>query len=75
MAQNVEGQMNMFGEVYTSPTKLAKCKNAYSIYAIPRRYDSGHIEVIVYAYTEKQARFLFYKNHAEYLITGIYQCS
>ena len=53
--------------------KLAKPIFQWSVYAVPRYYDGGHIETVVKAYTEKQARFLFYKNHSEYLITGIYR--
>jgi len=62
-------QVTFFEEV----KPLAKPKFRWSVYAVPKYYDGVHIETFVEAYTEKQARFLFYKNHSEYLITGIYK--
>jgi hypothetical protein len=67
-------QMSMFDEPKQEPVKLVKVKFQWSIYAVPKYWDGSHIETIVNAYTEKQARFLFYKEHAEYMITGIYKC-
>ena len=65
-------QLSFFDEPKQAE-KLAKVKFQWSVYAVSKYYDGTHIEVIVNAYTEKQARFLFYKNHGEYLITGIYR--
>lgn len=70
MKYSVEGQINIFDEICQPAVKI---KNTYSIYAVPKRYDGSHIETLITAYTEKQARFLFYKTRPEYLITGIYQ--
>ena len=64
-------QMSMFEELEQA-TPPAKAKYKWSVYAVTRYYDGAHIETIVNAYTEKQARFLFYKSHPEYMITGIY---
>lgn len=65
-------QLTFFEEV-TQPEKLAKPMFQWSIYAVTRYSDGGHIETTVRAYTERQARFLFYKNHSDYMITGIYR--
>jgi hypothetical protein len=60
--------------IFDKPNQeLAKVKFQWSIYAVPKYYDGSHIETTISAYTEKQARFLFYKNHNEYMITGIYR--
>lgn len=67
-------QLSMFDEPKQEPVKLAKIKYQWSVYAVPRFYDGMHIETVISAYSEKQAKFLFYKNHSEYLITGIYRC-
>jgi hypothetical protein len=67
-------QMSIFDEPVQEPVKPAKVKFQWSVYAVPRYWDGSHIETIVNAYTEKQARFLFYKEHQEYMITGIYRC-
>lgn len=50
-----------------------KVKYQWSVYAVPKYYDGGHIETVVSAYTEKQARFLFYKNHSDYMIVEAYK--
>lgn len=65
-------QISFFNEPKQEPVKLAKTKLSWSIYAVPKYYDGMHIETVVLAYTEKQARFLFYQKHSDYLITGIY---
>ena len=69
----LDNQQSFFDEPKQEPAKLAKVKYQWSIYAVPRFYDGVHIERIVNAYTEKQARFLFYKDNSNYLITGIYR--
>ena len=66
-------QLSLFDNVEQEPVKLAKVKYQWSIYAVTRYYDGGQVEVVVNAYTEKQAKFLFYKNYSEYMITGIYR--
>ena len=66
-------QLSLFDTLEQEPVKLAKVKYQWSIYAVTRYYDGGHVEVIVNAYTEKQAKFLFYKNYSDYMITGIYR--
>lgn len=53
--------------------KLAKVKYSWSIYAVPRRYDGYPVETIINAYSEKQAKFLFYKKYSDYMITGMYR--
>lgn len=63
-------QLSMFNEPKQEPVKI---KYQWSIYAVPRYYDGVHIETVVSAYTEKQARFLFYKNYSDYLITECYR--
>lgn len=63
-------QITIFEE---QPKKLAKPMFQWSVYAVTRYCDGGHIETVINAYTERQARFLFYKKHSDYLITGIYK--
>lgn len=63
-------QLAFFETPVQEPVKV---KYAWSVYAVPKYYDGGHIETTVNAYSEKQARFLFYKNHSDYIITGIYR--
>ena len=66
-------QLTILGTPEQEPVKLAKVKYQWSIYAVPRYYDGSHVERIINAYTEKQARYLFYKDNADYMITGIYR--
>jgi hypothetical protein len=66
-------QLTILGMPKQEPVKLAKVKYQWSVYAVPRYYDGSPVERVVSAYTEKQARFLFYKDNAEYMITGIYR--
>lgn len=67
-------QYNMFGQLESdSSRRLAKGKFSYSIYAVPKYHDCGHIETVVQAYSEKQARYLFYKNHLDYRIVEVYR--
>lgn len=66
--KHVVGQLSMFGGEVEKKTK-----SRYSIYAVPRSYDGNHLEAVIWAYSEAQARFLFYKDHADYMITGIYE--
>ena len=66
-------QISFFDEPKREPDKLAKPMFRWSIYAVPKYYDGMHIEIVISAYTERQARFLFYKNHSEYRITDVYR--
>ena len=63
-------QLSFFDEPKKEPVKV---KHQWSIYAVPRYYDGMHIETVVNAYSEKQAKFLFYKNHSEYRVVDIYR--
>lgn len=63
-------QLSFFDEAKQEPVKV---KYQWSIYAVPRYYDGTHIETVVNAYSEKQAKFLFYKNYSEYRVVDIYR--
>ena len=58
---------------FEEPVKLAKVKHQWSIYAVPRYYDGTHIETIMSAYSEKQARWLFHQLRKDYRIIECYR--
>ena len=65
-------QLSFFDEEAYMPEPV-KIKYQWSIYAVPRYYDGAPVETVVNAYTEKQARFLFYQNYSNYLVTECYR--
>lgn len=76
MRDQLKGQISMFD----TPAKPKKAKEpaikySWSIYAVPRYGDYGHLETVISAYSQKQAVFLFNKMYRDYEVTGIYRVS